>query len=148
MFTSRIKLRTLVMMVMTGIVVSVGTSVAPADTAAAQRVVVSNGHGAAVVRPVNAPNVAVMTTGSYGVRGDAVVVNPYSGNAVYVAPQWGRVPVAYQNYYGPTYVYANDWYVARHLTYPQYYSTYSYDPGGVCVTEYYFYQGVYYCYHD
>ncbi|HEY7068365.1 MAG TPA: hypothetical protein VII06_43350 [Chloroflexota bacterium] len=60
--------------------------------------------------------------------------------------QWTHVPVAYQYFYGPTYVYSYDWYYHRHIAHPWLYRIYSHEPIGVCVTEYYFYGGVYYCY--
>jgi hypothetical protein len=61
------------------------------------------------------------------------------GWLVNVAPQ-------YQYYYGPTYAYDYDWYLQRHLTYPWLYEAYDSDPGVVCATYYYAYQGRYYCY--
>jgi hypothetical protein len=61
---------------------------------------------------------------------------------------WGNVQPAYQYYYGPTYQYDAAWYRARHLSCPQLYQAYPYDPAAVCHTEYYYMpeDGMYYCY--
>ena len=60
--------------------------------------------------------------------------------------QWVHVPVSYRFFNGPTFVYSYDWYFHRHISYPWLYRTYIQEPVGSCVSEYYFYGGVYYCY--
>lgn len=59
---------------------------------------------------------------------------------------WNHVPVAFQYFYGATHAYSYDWYFHRHISYPSLYRVYNFEPVGVCVTEYYFYRGAYYCY--
>ncbi|HLH23512.1 MAG TPA: hypothetical protein VK066_13405 [Chloroflexota bacterium] len=59
---------------------------------------------------------------------------------------WRHVPVAYRYFYGPRYAYSYEWYLARHLSFPALYRIYAEEPVGICVTEYYFYGGSYYCY--
>lgn len=61
---------------------------------------------------------------------------------------WGHVPGPYHYYYGPAYAYPYAWYAARHIAYPTYYVVYATDPGPACVSEYYSYEGSYYCYVD
>ncbi len=59
---------------------------------------------------------------------------------------WGHVHDRFRYFYGPFFQYDYDWYFWRHISFPWLYVTYDYEPVGVCVTEYYFYEGVYYCY--
>src|SRR5215211_3815880 len=78
-----------------------------------------------------------------------VVINPTAAsNTIGPARQWDRVDPAYQYYYGPNHVYDPGWYGNRHLAYPNNYIAYSYDPGNVCSSEYYYMpaDSVYYCY--
>ena len=61
---------------------------------------------------------------------------------------WGSVQPSYRYYYGPNYRYDAEWYRERHLSCPQLYQAYPYDPAAVCHTEYYYMpaDGLYYCY--
>ena len=59
---------------------------------------------------------------------------------------WQHVPLAYRQYRGALHTYSYNWYLHRHITYPSLYRVYDYEPVSVCVTEYYYYGGVYYCY--
>jgi hypothetical protein len=61
---------------------------------------------------------------------------------------WANVQPSYQYYYGPNYRYDAEWYRERHLSCPQLYQAYPYDPAAACNTEYYYMpdDGLYYCY--
>jgi hypothetical protein len=59
---------------------------------------------------------------------------------------WQHVPVTYRFYNGPLYTYSPSWYLHRHISFPSLYRVYDYEPVSVCVTEYYYYGGAYYCY--
>jgi hypothetical protein len=60
--------------------------------------------------------------------------------------QWVHVPVSYRFFHSPTYAYSHDWYFHRHISHPSLYRIHTHEPVGICVTEYYFYSGAYYCY--
>jgi hypothetical protein len=90
--------------------------------------------------------VAVLAVSTLGLPGSAA--QPASAHA---APEmhhafWRHVPVVHQYFHGPTYVYSYDWYHYRHISFPLLYQSYTYEPIGICVTEYYFYGGAYHCY--
>src|SRR5262245_930906 len=72
------------------------------------------------------------------------VVQTGTGYAVQSA--WANVAPAQQYYYGPNYVYDDDWYYARHISNPSLYRVYSYDPGPQCVSYYYRWQNQFMCY--
>jgi hypothetical protein len=59
---------------------------------------------------------------------------------------WGQVAPDYRYYFGPNHGYDDVWYQQRHMSYPDLYRPYDYEPGGDCGTYYYAYQGAYYCY--
>ncbi|HEY7066747.1 MAG TPA: hypothetical protein VII06_35085 [Chloroflexota bacterium] len=59
---------------------------------------------------------------------------------------WSQVDPTYQYYYGPDYQYDDAWYQQRHLSYPDLFQTYDFNPGSQCSTYDYQYQGLYYCY--
>src|SRR5690348_10911802 len=91
--------------------------------------------------------VAVLAVGASGVMpqvsgpsvAEAAVENHHRAH-------WAHVPVGYRFFYGASYSYNYDWYYYRHISYPSLYRTYLQEPVGVCVAEYYYYGGVYYCY--
>ena len=60
--------------------------------------------------------------------------------------QWSHVPVGYRYFYSASYSYNYDWYFHRHISYPSLYRAYVREPVGICVAEYYYYGGAYYCY--
>jgi hypothetical protein len=81
------------------------------------------------------------------------LVSPGSGPATAEAAveahhqaYWVHVPVTYRYFRGATYTYSYDWYFHRHISYPSLYRVYNREPVGVCLTEYYFYSGAYYCF--
>ena len=82
--------------------------------------------------------------------GGAAQVNCVPAPAAVLGPgrYWGNVQPGYQYYYGPTYQYDTAWYGERHLSCPQLYQAYPYDPATVCHTEYHYMpdDGMYYCY--
>ena len=91
--------------------------------------------------------VAVLALSASGLAG--TVSSPRVAEAAVEAhhhAHWAHVPVTYQYFYGATFVYSYDWYFHRHLSHPWLYRVYSHEPVGICVTEYYFYSGSYYCY--
>ena len=49
---------------------------------------------------------------------------------------WGTVDPNHWYYYGADYQYDDAWYAQRHLSNPQLYRAYSFDPGGDCGTYY------------
>jgi hypothetical protein len=61
---------------------------------------------------------------------------------------WVHVPLTWQVYHGPFYLYAWDWYFWRHVSFPWLYAVYDYEPVVECVTYYYYFAptGLYYCY--
>jgi hypothetical protein len=59
---------------------------------------------------------------------------------------FGGMDPAYRYYYGPDYAYDDFWYQQRHLSYPDLYEPFGYEPFGECPTYYYGYQGSYWCY--
>lgn len=63
----------------------------------------------------------------------------------HIPAYWMHIPVAYRYFHNPTFVYSYDWYFHRHISYPLLYRSYVHEPVGICVSEYYFYGGVYYC---
>lgn len=123
-------------------------AVPPAEaTELAQRVTVAAGHRAGPITAQNGPVVGVERGAVVGPGGATTVAHVERvGPDTTVVRHWSHVPPAYQYYRGPTYAYDYDWYVVRHITHPELYLVYVYEPVGVCVTEYYFYEGVWYCY--
>ncbi|HZS01823.1 MAG TPA: hypothetical protein VFE37_24105 [Chloroflexota bacterium] len=91
--------------------------------------------------------VAVLALGVGGVGGpvSGPKVAEASVEAHHVA-HWAHVPVAFRYFRGANYAYSYDWYFHRHISFPSLYRVYIHEPVGVCLTEYYFYGGVYYCY--
>jgi hypothetical protein len=59
---------------------------------------------------------------------------------------WVNVQPSYQYYYGPTYTYDYDWYFSRHISFPWLYQISNEEPAEGLFAEYYFYEGVYYCF--
>ena len=59
---------------------------------------------------------------------------------------WGHVPSSFHIYHGPHFSYGHDWYFYRHISFPHFYRVYHVEPVGICGSEYYFYQGAFYCY--
>ncbi|HLI28494.1 MAG TPA: hypothetical protein VKZ60_15590 [Chloroflexota bacterium] len=57
-----------------------------------------------------------------------------------------HVPTAYHVYHGPFFHYDYEWYFYRHLSFPWLYVVYVEEPVLVCTTEYYFYDGLFYCF--
>src|SRR5262249_39691550 len=56
------------------------------------------------------------------------------------------VDTQYRYYDGPDAQYPTQWYFQRHLGHPSLYTMYRSEPVGLCNTNYYRYQDVYYCY--
>ncbi|HZU06943.1 MAG TPA: hypothetical protein VFB73_13335 [Chloroflexota bacterium] len=60
--------------------------------------------------------------------------------------RWSHVHHSYRYFHGPLHVYPAEWYYWRHIRFPYLYVVYTYEPADVCFTEYYFYDGVFYCF--
>jgi hypothetical protein len=57
-----------------------------------------------------------------------------------------HVPSNFHIYHGPHFRYDYNWYLHRHISAPWLYATYHFEPANVCFTEYYFFEGVFYCF--
>jgi hypothetical protein len=51
----------------------------------------------------------------------------------------------YAYYYGPVYAYDDRWYFNRHISWPNRFTVFPYDPAYECATYDYLYDGAYYC---
>ncbi len=70
----------------------------------------------------------------------------HNGSQHNVVRQWNHVHESYRYFYGPRYQYDYEWYFYRHISFPWLYVSYDYEPVDVCFSEYYFYEGVFYCF--
>jgi hypothetical protein len=57
-----------------------------------------------------------------------------------------HIPYNFHLYHGPHFSYGWDWYFYRHISYPWLYQVFPFEPVGVCFTEYYFFEGAFYCF--
>lgn len=57
-----------------------------------------------------------------------------------------HVPSTLRFYNGAFFDYGYDWYFSRHVSFPWLYQVYEYEPVAVCFSEYYFFEGAFYCF--